>query len=87
LVIIRYMNRTIPSAMPGTVEMIRIVLQLGFGIAAILWYPYEIVYRFYHSRKDKIGFWEVDTPLWHKIAIWPIILGMFILFSWTLFFD
>jgi len=41
--------------MAGTVMTIRIILQLAFGIAAILWYPYEIGYRFHRSRRDRIG--------------------------------
>ena len=72
--------------MTDTLEMIRIILQLVFGIAALLWYPFEIVYRIYHSRRLGVGYWDVDTPLWHKIVFFPIILILFLLFTWALFF-
>jgi hypothetical protein len=72
--------------MTDTAEMIRIILQLVFGIAALLWYPFEIVYRKYHSSRLHVGFWDIETPLWHKIAFWPIILVLFLLFTWALFF-
>jgi hypothetical protein len=72
--------------MSDTVETIRIILQLVFGIAAVLWFPIGAVYRSYHSRRLGVGFWNIDTPLWHKIVFWPIILGLFLLFTWALFF-
>jgi hypothetical protein len=72
--------------MADVVDTIFIVIQLGFSIAALLWYPFEIGYRFYHSRRSGIGYWDIDTPMWHKIVFWPIILGLFLIFSWKLFF-
>ncbi len=65
-------------------EDIRGYVQLLFGIAAFLWYPVEIGYRVYYSRKLGVGFWDVETPLWHKIIIWPIVLGLFLMFTWAL---
>jgi hypothetical protein len=70
--------------MTDVLFIIRVTLQLSLGIAAILWYPYEIGYRFYFSRMQGIGYWDVETPLWHKIVIWPIILGLFMIFTWDL---
>jgi hypothetical protein len=72
--------------MPVDAERIRIILQLVFGIMALLWYPFEIVYRSYHSKKQGVGYWDIDTPLWHKIVFFPIILVLFLLFTWALFF-
>lgn len=72
--------------MSETAEMVRAILQLIFGIAAILWYPVGIVFRKIEASRLRIGFWEADTPLWHKIAFWPIIIVLFLLFTWAMFF-
>ena len=72
--------------MAGTLETLIVILQLILGILAILWYPFEIAYRFYHKKRLGIGYWDVDTPLWHKIIFWPIIIGLFLIFTWQLFF-
>jgi hypothetical protein len=67
-------------------EMVRAILQLVFGIAALLWYPLGIAIRSYRSKNKGVGYWDVDTPLWHKIVIWPVIFVLFILFTWATFF-
>ncbi len=72
--------------MSGIVQTIILIIQLGLSISALLWYPFEIAYRFYHSKRLGIGYWDIDTPLWHKIVIWPIIFGLFIIFTWKTFF-
>ena len=72
--------------MADTAEMVRVILQLVFGIAALLWYPLGMVIRSYQSRRQNIGYWDVDPPLWYKILIWPIIFALFLLFTWALFF-
>jgi hypothetical protein len=77
---------SISTLMTGTLETIVIYMQLVLGIAALLWYPYEIGYRFYYKRRLGIGYWEVDTPVWHKIIFWPIIIGLFLIFTWRTFF-
>jgi len=71
--------------MTDIVETVRLYLQLIFAILALLWFPVEIAYRLYHSRRLKVGYWDVDPPLWHRIAFWPIVLGLFLLFTWGMF--
>ena len=72
--------------MSDVVETIILSIQLLFGIAALIWFPIGLIYRSYHSRKRGVDFWEIDTPLWHKIVIWPVIIGLFLIFTWRTFF-
>ena len=68
--------------MVSTLETVRLVVQLFISISAVLWFPYGVVYRIYHSRKMGVGYWEIETPTWHQVIFWPILLGLVAIGIW-----
>ncbi len=65
--------------MLGTLELILTILLLFFSISAVLWGVYGIVFRIVRSRKESVGFLEIETPFWYNIAFWIIVIPFIIL--------
>jgi hypothetical protein len=68
--------------MASTLQLIRGVLMIIAGVSAVLWFIYELIYRFM-KRKDEGGFLYVEMPAWHKILFWPICLSIIGLGLWA----
>ncbi|MGA1873208.1 MAG: hypothetical protein ACMUHY_06005 [Thermoplasmatota archaeon] len=70
--------------MADTLETVRTVLLLIFSISAVAWGLFGFGYRFYISKRDRIGYLHVEMPVIYQMLFWFIVIPLFILFTWNM---
>ena len=69
--------------MAGFLFYVRNGLLLFAGISAIVWFLWGMYYRMRWSNRLGVGLLDVETPSWHQILFWPILLLLIIGNLWN----